>query len=161
MRFLLICMFFAMSFAGGFYHGDIEGVWEIPEEIEGQSSIGKIFIENDKAFVYTFKYIFSEDSSERNIDNEESNAKLLKNKIFISNLEFDGKQWDNGKVYNPNDGEIYNVSAELSDDKNTLLVRISYDRFGFLGKTLQWSRVSNFSHHIPKHDGFVSLDLVN
>lgn len=139
---------------------DIEGIWKIPEETEGKVSIAKIFIENNKAYAYAFMYA-NENNNEliiRNIDDEYSNARKLKNKIFLSGLEFDGDGWDNGKIYNPNNGELYNASATLSSDKNILKIRVSFDSFGLLGRTLEWKRLNDKDFIPPNRN---EIDIIN
>lgn len=139
---------------------DIEGIWEIPEETEGKVSIAEIFIENNKAYAYTFMYANEKNNklTIRNIDDENGNVRKLKNMIFLSGLEFNGDEWDNGRIYNPNDGELYNVSASLSSDKNILKIRVSFDRFGLLGRTLEWKRLNKNDFLPPNHNkiGIVS-----
>lgn len=132
---------------------DIEGIWKIPEEIEGQSSIGEIFIKDNKAFAYAFQYAYDKNGKlvNRDISNENSDAVRLKNTIFLSDLEFNGEKWVNGKIYRPSNGEVYNVSAKLLD-KSILLLRVSYDGFGILGKTLIWHRLDRNEYNAPKLD---------
>ena len=103
---------------------DINGIWAIPEEIEYNISIGEIFTQDNKAQAYAFAYAKMENGKiiDRELTNEESNAKNLRGKIFLSNLEFNGKRWVNGKIYNPNNGGIYYAEAYLSEDKNTLTI---------------------------------------
>lgn len=122
---------------------DINGIWKIPEEIEGNISIGEIFTKNNKAYAYAFAYAKIENNVivDRELDNKISNAKNLKGKIFLSDLEFNGKRWVNGRIYNPNNNGIYYAEAYLSEDKNTLFLKVSVDSFGIIGITLKWHRI--------------------
>lgn len=145
----IIC---SLCIAGEFNEHDIEGIWKIPEEIDGNSSIGEIFIKNNKAYAYAFKYVFDNGYVliDRDIKNENSDAKKLINTVFLYDLEFDGEKWVNGKIYNPNDKSTYNVTATLEDNGLVLSLRVSYDIFGLIGKTLKWNRLNKSAYITPK-----------
>jgi uncharacterized protein (DUF2147 family) len=49
------------------------------------------------------------------------------------------RTWEDGKIYNPDDGKDYNALMSIEDD-GTLRVR-AYVFFPFLGKTLIWTRM--------------------
>ena len=50
-----------------------------------------------------------------------------------------GNVWDDGKIYNPEDGKTYSCKMTLKSP-NTLDVR-GYVGFSFIGKTQTWTRV--------------------
>lgn len=159
MRFWIIIICIAKLFGFEVKENDIEGIWQIPEEIEGQISIGEIFIKENKAFAYAFAYAFYDHGKlkNRDISKENSDATMLRNKIFLSNLKWDGKKWINGRIYRPSTGGVYAVSAILID-KNTLSLRISYDRWGFLGKTLIWNRLNKAKYKTPRIESINIID---
>ncbi|WP_181646808.1 DUF2147 domain-containing protein [Helicobacter sp. 16-1353] len=144
----MINIFMVNIFANDISKYDIDGIWEIPEEIEGQVSIGEIITQDEKSFAYAFAYTRRDGDKliEREIRNEESNAKDMVGKVFLSNLEFNGKKWINGRIYNPNNGNVYYAEASLSPDKNVLAIRATIDSFGFIGVTLYWNRVKTPSY---------------
>ena len=47
--------------------------------------------------------------------------------------------WENGKIYDPKSGKVFNSSAKLDDD--TSLEVEGYWRFKFLGRTMKFRRV--------------------
>lgn len=161
MRLILPCILIVTSiFADNITQHDIKGIWEIPEEIEGQSSIGEIFVQDGQYYAYAFAYVKKDNNQlvERKVDSEQSNAKNLKDKVFLYNLKFDGTKWDDGKIYNPNNGSTYYAQAYLSDDKKTLEIRVSIDSFGLIGKTLVWNRMDTSSFSPPPHNKIVFID---
>lgn len=139
---------------------DINGIWAIPEEIEYNISIGEIFTQDNKAQAYAFAYAKMENGKiiDRELTNEESNAKDLRGKIFLSNLEFNGKRWVNGKIYNPNNGGIYYAEAYLSEDKNTLFLKVSIDSFGIIGITLEWYRIEDTIYKPLEYNEIAMID---
>ncbi|MGI9525503.1 MAG: DUF2147 domain-containing protein [Weeksellaceae bacterium] len=60
--------------------------------------------------------------------------------VVLEGVEKDGEnKWDDGKILDPNNGKIYDVSLELVE-KNKLKVR-GYIGFSMLGRTQYWYRV--------------------
>ena len=67
-------------------------------------------------------------------------SRPLMNLPLMYNLKFrSGNVWDDGKIYNPEDGKEYNLKMTLKDP-NTLDVR-GYLGISLLGKTQTWVRV--------------------
>lgn len=159
MKFWIIIICIANIY--GFEVNNIAGIWQIPEEIEGQISIGEIFIKDDKAYAYAFEYAINDNGKlkYRDISKENSDASKLRNKIFLVNLKWNGKEWINGRIYRPSTGGVYAVSAKLVDE-NTLSLRISYDRWGFLGKTLIWNRLNKESYKTPNIKSIKIIDAL-
>jgi uncharacterized protein (DUF2147 family) len=62
--------------------------------------------------------------------------KLLKDFKFDRNA----KKWINGKIYNPDDGKMYNCYMHFNEEGN-LFVRGSIDAWGLIGQTQTWKRV--------------------
>ena len=155
--YLVICVVFASAEIN---ENDINGIWEIPEEIEGFVSIGEIFTENNIASAYAFAYAKKVDNKliPRILNDENANAKNLNSKIFLSNLRFNGKKWVDGRIYNPNNSGIYYAEAYLSQDKNTLFIKVSIDSFGIIGITLQWHRIHDKYYIPPNHDKLIIID---
>lgn len=139
---------------------DINGIWEIPEEVEGFVSIGEIFTKDRVAYAYAFEYAEKIDNKliPRILDDKNKNANTLKGKIFLSNLEFNGKKWVNGRIYNPNNSGVYYAEAHLSQDKNTLFIKVSIDSFGIIGITLKWYRIHDTKYTPLNHDEIIMID---
>ena len=71
---------------------------------------------------------------------ESRRSRPLMNLPLMYNLQFkSGNVWDDGKIYNPEDGKEYNVKMTLKDP-NTLDVR-GYLGVSILGKTQTWVRI--------------------
>lgn len=67
-------------------------------------------------------------------------SRPLMNLPVLYNLQFrSGNVWDDGKIYNPEDGKEYNLKMTLKDP-NTLDVR-GYMGVSLLGKTQTWVRI--------------------
>ncbi len=62
-------------------------------------------------------------------------ARLLKEYTLITGLTYEDGKWTNGKIYNFEDGNSYNVSIEIKD--KTLFMRV-YKGVPLLGKTIKW-----------------------
>lgn len=78
------------------------------------------------------------------VDSKNPDAKLqsrpLMNMNIMTNFEFDGDNvWDEGKIYNPEDGKTYSCKMTLKNP-NTLDVR-GYVGISLIGKTQTWTRV--------------------
>ncbi len=71
---------------------------------------------------------------------ESRRSRPLMNLPIMYNLQYkSGNVWDDGKIYNPEDGKEYNCKMTLKDP-NTLDVR-GYLGVSILGKTQTWVRV--------------------
>ena len=77
------------------------------------------------------------------VDVYNPNTKLRSRKIMglniLSGLKKDGKEYSGGLIYDPNNGNTYYCSMKVEGD--TLKVRGSLDKRGFLGRTMDWFRV--------------------
>ncbi len=162
MKKLIILIIFTMNVFANITELDIEGIWEIPEEIDGNVSIAEIFVKENKAYVYAFLYATKVNNEliERDISKEKSDAATLKNTIFLSDLTFNGESFVDGKMYRPSNGNVYYVSANLSEDKQTLNVRVSIDSFGLFGETLTWKRLPSNKYKPPSRDNITIVDAL-
>lgn len=71
---------------------------------------------------------------------ESRRARPLMNLPLMYNLQYrSGTVWDDGKIYDPESGNEYNVKMNLKDP-NTLDVR-GYMGVSLLGKTQTWTRL--------------------
>ena len=68
----------------------------------------------------------------------ERNRQLL-GLIMLRDFIFEGDEWKDGKIYNPQDGKEYKCNIKLADDK-TLSVR-GYIGISLFGKTENFIRV--------------------
>ncbi|MBD2768144.1 DUF2147 domain-containing protein [Hymenobacter sp. BT664] len=77
-------------------------------------------------------------------DEHNPNPKLrgreLLGTVILQNFRFDGaRTWDNGTIYDPNNGKTYSCTLKLRD-ANTLEVR-GYVGISLLGRTEVWTRL--------------------
>ncbi|QJW90522.1 DUF2147 domain-containing protein [Spirosoma taeanense] len=76
-----------------------------------------------------------------NNPDEKLRTRPLLNLMIMSNLDFKGGNvWNDGQIYNPEDGKTYGCEVTLKDP-NTLDVRGYVLGIPFLGKTQSWTRV--------------------
>ncbi|MBO0939583.1 DUF2147 domain-containing protein [Fibrella sp. HMF5335] len=78
------------------------------------------------------------------VDSKNPDAKLrsraLLNLNLMNDFVFDGdSQWEDGKIYNPEDGKTYSCYMKLNNP-NTLTVR-GYVGIKMLGKSQTWTRI--------------------
>ncbi len=59
---------------------------------------------------------------------------------FMKGFKYDGDEYTDGRVYDPESGKTYYGSMRL-DGANTLKLRGSLDKSGWLGRTETWTRV--------------------
>jgi uncharacterized protein (DUF2147 family) len=73
--------------------------------------------------------------------NKDLRTKPLLGKVMLRDFVYDAddKEWENGKIYNPEDGKEYSCYMRMKDP-NTLTVR-GYYGFSWIGKTDVWQRV--------------------
>ncbi len=67
-------------------------------------------------------------------------SRELKNYTLITGLVYKDGKWTNGKIYNFNDGNSYDVNIELKSD-GLMHMRV-FKGVPILGRTLKWSPVS-------------------
>ena len=81
------------------------------------------------------------DKPRTDINNPDSKKKSVPilGLVNLRGFEFDGSEWAEGKVYDPENGKEYSCKMTLKDP-NTLDVR-GYIGFSMLGRTETWKRV--------------------
>lgn len=95
--------------------------------------------------VYNGKIVWRKNPTEADgtsaVDDKNPNKSLRKRKLMglnmLSNLKAEG-EYDGGTIYDPNNGETYYCSLEVKG--NTLKVRGSLDKWGLMGRTMNWYR---------------------
>ena len=82
--------------------------------------------------------------------NQSLRRRTVMGMTVIRGLHFSGERtWDDGRIYNPDDGKTYRSNVTYQDD-NTLLVR-AYILLPMFGQTQIWTRVN--SELDPHHKG--------
>jgi len=134
----ILCLSSRMSNAQ-FKPDDITGIWQTPEHLSeiqiyknGDKYYGKIIWEKEPV----------DSSGKPKKDSKNPNPslrnRLIHGLVIIQNLRFNGKEWEGGKIYDPESGNDYRIIAELSDN-NTLKVR-GYIGISLIGRSSVWKR---------------------
>jgi uncharacterized protein (DUF2147 family) len=100
--------------SGGRYYGKI--IWlKNPNDATGKPKIDK-----------------------RNPDENARNKRIL-GLVVLRDFKYDDEEWNNGRIYNPEDGKEYKSYIKLTDAR-TLSVR-GYIGISFIGKTEKFTRI--------------------
>ena len=120
---------------------DVVGKWKL----EDGTAIVEIYKSGN---VYNGKIVWLKKPTEADgrpaMDDKNPKKELRTRKIIglnmLNNLKSDGKgEYSGGTIYDPNNGETYYCSLEVKG--NTLKVRGSLDKSGWIGRTMNWYRV--------------------
>lgn len=114
---------------------DITGFWLSPRDrVSARSSIIEIFKKDGKYFAYNVAFLDElppkKDALNQNFALRE---REILGSVYVYNLERSGEEsYINGRYYDFNKGKIFHLKAKL--DCNKLILLISADNVGFLGK---------------------------
>ena len=119
---------------------DVLGKWKL----EDGSAIVEVYRSGD---VYNGKIVWLKNPTEADgtpaVDDNNPDPKLKSRKLIglnmLHGLKKDGDEYSGGKIYDPGNCKTYYCS--FSVEGNTLHVRGSLDKRGFLGRTMDWYRV--------------------
>ncbi len=124
----------------GVANADVTGTWST---VEGKSHV-EIAPCDENKFCGTIKWLKEPNNKEgqpkKDINNRNENLRDrdILGINLLKGLEKTGdKEWDDGYIYNPEDGETYSSEMELIDD-NTLIVK---GCVLFFCKEQTWNRV--------------------
>ncbi len=127
---------FTISLPSTVFAGNAEGYWLTQN---GRSVIHTY--ECDQGLCGTIHWI-----TEGGMEHDTKNP-VVKNRkrpmcglMILWGFEKDGDDWDSGKIYKADDGDIYSANIELKDT-NTLSLR-GYIGIPLFGKSQEWKRVS-------------------
>lgn len=115
---------------------DIEGLWRTDD---GESHV-EIYREGD---TYKGKIVWlkaPKDDSGRPITDDRGDEIL--GMEFMDKFKYSDGAYIDGRVYDPESGKTYYGSIR-PDGKNTLKLRGSLDKTGWLGRTETWTRVQS------------------
>lgn len=118
---------------------DIVGSWVTEEN----KSIVKIFEKDNK---YYGKIIWlkepNDDQGNEKTDKENPIEKLRSRKlidmVIMFDFAFDGEKWDNGKVYDPKNGNTYSGTLRMRTDD--IIDLRGYVGISLIGRTSSWIR---------------------
>lgn len=73
--------------------------------------------------------------------NEELAKKPIINLVILKHLVYQGKnKWEDGKIYDPNNGKTYSCEMTLSSDNKKLDIR-GYVGISLIGRTSTWTKI--------------------
>lgn len=134
----ILCLFMSVAV---FAHADaILGVWQ---NGSGKGHI-QIYKQNGKYYgkIIWLKTPLNEDGTpktdKKNPDEKKRNNPII-GSIILRDFVYDEDEWNNGKIYNPEDGKEYKSYLKLKDNK-TLDVR-GFIGVSWIGKTDKWTRI--------------------
>lgn len=122
----------------------IQGIWWNQEK----SGRIEVFKRNSRYFgkIIWLDEPFEADGKTLKTDQENPEEALKTRQIIgleiLQNLRFDGDEWDDGQVYDPESGNTYSCycTFENPDDLNTLKLRGYVLGMPFLGRTSYWTK---------------------
>lgn len=117
---ILILTMISSIMAFGQNADDIVGLWYSQTDAKNRVSVVQIYKENNKYYAYSFAYQNSTDTvNDVNNPKAELRNLPLKGLVYLYDLEFSKGEWKGGKIYNPEQGKIYNAKASLSDNNKS------------------------------------------
>jgi uncharacterized protein (DUF2147 family) len=109
------------------------GEW-IPASKDGKITIFKT---GDKYFGKVSAGKNSEKKDANNPD-EKLRTQPIIGSVILKNFEFTGKSWENGTIYDPNNGKTYSCNMKMKSP-NELEIR-GFIGISILGRTTVWTR---------------------
>ncbi|OEJ98696.1 hypothetical protein A8C32_05725 [Flavivirga aquatica] len=130
----ILCL---MSFS--MFSQDILGKWKtIDNETNKEKSIIEIYEKDGKVFGKIIEILNPKKKEAlcRKCEGDEKDKPVL-GLVLIKNMEKDGDYYNNGTIFNPENGKKYNCRLKL-EEKNVLQVR---GYISFLYATQYWKRI--------------------
>ncbi|MBO7316739.1 MAG: DUF2147 domain-containing protein [Paludibacteraceae bacterium] len=140
MRKLFIGMMFLFASLSAVVAQDVVGKWKL----ENGSAIVEVYRSGD---VFNGKIVWLRNPTEADgtpaVDKNNPDSKLRSRYLIglnmLSGLKKNGSEYSGGNIYDPANGKTYYCTMKV--EGNTLKVRGSLDKRGFLGRTMDWFRV--------------------
>lgn len=140
---ILFTVLFSYSVYAANNAKDVEGFWAMPERPKGRMKTAKIIVIDNKVYAYAVEL---QNNVKSTLDIHNPNKSLrdkeLIGLIFIYDIVFENGEWTTGKIYHTDQGSTYYANINLTEDKNTLLLKASLDKSGVVGATVKWRRLS-------------------
>jgi uncharacterized protein (DUF2147 family) len=112
----------------------VVGEW-LAETKDGRVQIYKV---GEKFFG---KVVWGKDGGLKDVNNPDPKMKEqnIIGSVILKDFDFTGKIWENGTVYDPNNGKTYSCTMKIPD-ANTLVLR-GFVGISLLGRSTTWTRV--------------------
>lgn len=108
------------------------------------ATLGKAKVEitrDTKSGLFFGKIIWLKNPSDANGNPvKDENGNTVMNLTILKNMKWDGEDWVDGTIYDPETTKTYYCSMHLQND-TMLDVRGSLDSYGWVGQTEEWVRV--------------------
>ncbi|MCU0469258.1 MAG: DUF2147 domain-containing protein [Arcicella sp.] len=112
----------------------VVGEW-LSEDKDGRVLIYK---QGEKFFG---KVVWGKDGGRKDVNNpdEKLREQNIIGSVILKNFEFTGKAWENGTIYDPNNGKTYSCTMKVKK-ANELEIR-GFIGISLLGRTTVWTKV--------------------
>lgn len=143
-----LVLFLSLLISGAFAQDaqKIAGIWwnaEKTSKIEVKEENGKFI--GTVVYINPSKYVNGEPEK----DTENPDAKLRSRSRLglqiLSGLKFNAsdKEWQNGRIYDPDNGKTYDCFAWFESDSNILYLKGYVVGIKWLGRSTTWTKVAN------------------
>jgi uncharacterized protein (DUF2147 family) len=90
---------------------------------------------------YFGKIVWGKDGTRKDVKNpdEKLRSQNIVGAVILKGFNFTGKAWEDGTIYDPNNGKTYSSTMKMTD-ANTLSIR-GFIGFSLLGRSTVWTRV--------------------
>jgi uncharacterized protein (DUF2147 family) len=135
---LIVCLLFSASFI--YAQADkITGIW-VPAK--GTSQV-RIFKATNGKYYGKVEYL-SEDKDKLDVNNpvEKMRSQKVWGMLILRDFTYNAekKQWEDGTVYDPDNGKTYDCYLWFEDDENTMRLRGYVLGMRFMGRSEDWKR---------------------
>ncbi|AFI06223.1 DUF2147 domain-containing protein [Helicobacter cetorum] len=140
----MVTIIIFLAFFGFLGAVELSGIYQTQAFLHMKSSYVEFFKYKGKFYAYGISNV---DGSSARKDKYNPNPELRnrsdKGVVFLSGLVKKGdRSYKDGKAYNFYDGKTYYVKV-TQNSKGDLEFTPSYDKWGYVGKTFIWKRMSN------------------
>lgn len=116
-----------------------QGFWQLADKNGNPKIIIHIYGENEKLHAKLLQYLPNQNARCTKCEGALQNQPY-RNLVIISNLiQKDASTWTDGKILNPETGEISNVTLTINRNGDAIRIN-SYGWFSWFGSTDVWTR---------------------
>ena len=131
--FVVLISFVKVGHAQSFTKDAVLGEW-LAESKDGKVLIYK---QGEK---YFGKISWGKDGEKKDVNNPDAKLKTqpIIGSVILKGFDFTGKAWENGTIYDPNNGKTYSCTIKMKKP-NELEIR-GFIGISLLGRTTVWTR---------------------
>ncbi len=143
---LVLVLSILISGAFGQDAGKIAGIWwnaEKTSKIEIKEENGKFT--GTVVYINPSKYVNGEPEKDIKNPDEKLRSRSRLGLQILSGLKYNSsdKEWQNGRIYDPDNGKTYDCFAWFESDLNTLSLKGYIVGIKWLGRSTTWTRATN------------------